>query len=109
MGTICRSEFIQASNFPKQYFFCDYNTFPNNTTYYWRLKSLYDTNESNWSNPWNFTTLLKSPLLIKPINGEQDFPLSGFLEWYSVTGATYYKINISERSDFDFVISCSSY
>ena len=42
--------------------------------------------------------------MIKPINGEQDFPLSGFLEWYSVTGATYYKINISERSDFDSII-----
>ncbi|OGU15397.1 MAG: hypothetical protein A2X61_15960 [Ignavibacteria bacterium GWB2_35_12] len=75
----------------------------NNKTYYWRSKSFYDSNESYWSNPWAFTTLLKSPELIEPADGETDFPVRGLFEWDSVAGAEYYKINISKTPEFDSI------
>jgi len=75
----------------------------NNKTYYWRLKSVYGSNESNWSNPRAFTTLLKSPELIEPADNETDFPVRGLFEWDSVAGATYYKINISKTPEFDSI------
>ncbi|MGE5412003.1 MAG: T9SS type A sorting domain-containing protein, partial [Clostridiales bacterium] len=33
--------------------------------YYWRLKAKNNLGESNWSNPWNFTTVLYSPDSLK--------------------------------------------
>ncbi|MBI5324534.1 MAG: aryl-sulfate sulfotransferase [Ignavibacteriae bacterium] len=73
----------------------------NNTTYYWRLKSVYGINESNWSDPWNFTTRLMTPKLISPINNESGFSKRGIFRWDSIAGATYYRINISKITDFD--------
>ncbi|TAL67311.1 MAG: hypothetical protein EPN82_15165 [Bacteroidetes bacterium] len=82
-----------------------YQQLKNNTTYFWRMKSLYDENESNWSDSWSFTTLLKSPELKYPLDENNDFSVKGIFIWNSVEGATYYKINISKTPDFDSLIT----
>ncbi|TAL67312.1 MAG: hypothetical protein EPN82_15170 [Bacteroidetes bacterium] len=76
----------------------------NNKIYYWRLKSVTNGNETNWSNPWSFTTLLKTPELIKPANRETEFQVKGIFEWNSVPGADKYIINISLDPDFDSIV-----
>ncbi len=43
----------------------------NNTTYYWRVKALRNTTETNWSNVWSFTTL----------PGATGYTVSGYIKY----------------------------
>ncbi|MBI5324536.1 MAG: aryl-sulfate sulfotransferase [Ignavibacteriae bacterium] len=81
-----------------------FDGFDNNKLYYWRLQSVYGNNTSEWTSTWNFTTILASPVLVKPLNNSIDFNLQGDFEWHSTSGASYYKINISKTSEFDSII-----
>ncbi len=67
-----------------------------NTRYYWRVKA---TN-SNWSVIWTFRTMMETPVLISPENGNYSFDNTVMLNWYPVAGAFSYKLEVSKNYDF---------
>ena len=75
-----------------------------NTKYYWRAMAFNNTDSSNWSPVWNFTTTLPTPKLISPVKDTINISTNGNLYWVSVVDADYYKIEISETTDFNKVV-----
>jgi M6 family metalloprotease-like protein len=72
-------------------------------TYYWRVNSQ-ATGTSEWSTIRIFTTKLEKPELTNPSDNEYDVLLTDTLHWQSVSGASYYTVEISEQSDFSSTI-----
>ena len=75
----------------------------NNTTYYWRVKSVNIAGTSSWSDTWNFTTIVSLPgdvVLLSPLNNSTDQKTSLILNWSSASDADKYTLHVSERSDF---------
>ncbi len=71
------------------------------TTFYWRvLPSGIDTYD--WSDVWNFTTLVGVPVLVAPADDVKALSLAaGKLQWQAVTGATEYHLQISTSDLFE--------
>lgn len=79
-----------------------------NTTYYWRVKSLYLTCPSTWSDTWKFKTALPPPALNFPANNSVKQPLRIGFNWKSEPTATHYSIQVSKNKEFtDIVFSRS--
>jgi hypothetical protein len=93
---------LDSNNINNSYIEC--NKLENETKYYWRVKALLDTNESDWSEVRSFTTMpkqeLDAPTLITPMTGTFGVPVTGKLQWYPVTGAKYYDVQVSSSPDF---------
>ncbi|MFC2131090.1 T9SS type A sorting domain-containing protein [Bacteroidota bacterium] len=73
-------------------------------TYFWRVKAKVDGRYSLWSESWSFTTVLDKPELSAPINLADDQEISLELEWLPVFGSEYYELQVSENSQFTFII-----
>jgi hypothetical protein len=75
-----------------------------NTKYFWRILAKNQSSDSEWSETWTFLTQLQKPLLISPLNNA--IINSGIvqLEWEHVSGATNYRLNVSEDPDFNVLI-----
>ncbi len=72
-----------------------------NSTYFWRVKSLYNTCWSAWSDTWKFKTALPPPALTSPADKSMKQPLRlGFI-WKKEPTATAYSIQISTNKAFD--------
>lgn len=67
-----------------------------NTVFWWRVKSIYSDCETEYSNPWKFTTLYNGPVLKYPANDTTCAPLNLNLVWDPVEGATTYRVQVSE-------------
>ncbi len=75
------------------------------TVHYWRVKASNDTDVSDWSDVWSFTTksgggTLAAPLLSSPVNGSSSVAQSGSLSWQSVSSATKYCVQLSLSTSF---------
>ncbi|MCB0702803.1 MAG: T9SS type A sorting domain-containing protein [Ignavibacteriae bacterium] len=70
------------------------------TTYYWRTKVHQGTDESEWSETFNFRTKLEKPELISPAIGSTEVPLLGKLEWNKLAINSQSRVQISLNSDF---------
>ncbi len=71
------------------------------TTYYWRVRAIY-ADTSKWS-VFSFSTNdghIASPVLLKPSDNAFNQPLTPTLSWKEITGATSYRIQVDENSDF---------
>ncbi len=83
----------------------------NDTQYYWRVLSTNSAGDSNWSTPFNFTTLptiAGVPLLVSPSDNATNESLNPTLSWNAVTGADSYKVQVSEDAGFaTFIIDQS--
>ncbi len=83
----------------------------NNTQYYWRVLATNIAGDSNWSTPFNFTTLptiAGVPVLASPSNNSINQSLTPTLSWNSVTGADSYKVQVSDDPGFaTFIIDQS--
>ena len=81
-----------------------FNNLEYETQYYWRVKAVIDTIESQWSEVRSFTTMqrleLEYPALISPEINSSEVPVTGLLKWNSVAGAKYYNIEVSLNADF---------
>lgn len=79
----------------------------NNKKYYWRINATNGAGTGPWSNTWNFTTVINSPvaapILISPPNGSTLLPLTPTLDWNDVFNSTTYKVNISSDSNFNII------
>lgn len=80
------------------------------TTYYWRVSAENNDGTSDWSAVWSFTTKteqtdpLTAPILSSPSNGAVDVELPVTLDWYNVTGATSYDVQLSDDNGFSNLI-----
>lgn len=74
------------------------------TAYYWRVLAANANGNSDWSSIWSFTTaggaVPAAPRLRTPSNGATNQSLTPTLGWYSVTGATSYRLQVSTSSTF---------
>lgn len=71
-----------------------------NTTYYYRVKSLFNLCESDWFAPISFKSIQGFPNLISPINTEENVSVDHLLEWSAVPTAITYDLRISTKDDF---------
>jgi len=74
------------------------------TMYWWRIRGLNDEGNSDWSAPWNFTTVLTSPILVSPTTNSYDKNIDIMFDWRNDTNATNYHIQISTNAGFSDVI-----
>lgn len=77
----------------------------NNSTYYWRVNGSNSAGTSDWSSPtWSFTTIPGAgpnpPTLAAPSNGATNVSTSPTLSWFSSSGATAYRLQVSTASGF---------
>jgi hypothetical protein len=74
------------------------------TIYYWKVKGLFLGSETDWSETFNFTTLIvpptSSPLLVSPANNSVNVSPVTSLEWNPVEYATSYTVMISADENF---------
>jgi hypothetical protein len=82
------------------------DTLVNNTKYYWHVRSRNKLSElpvpGAWSAVDSFTTVIGPPavpVLVSPVNGEQNLTLNTTLTWTIVTNAVSYSLQVSKRSD----------
>jgi len=75
------------------------------TQYFWKVKSINEYGQSEWSEVFNFTTLLMaptaSPNLISPYNGESNISLTPNLTWSFVNSAELYTCWVSTDINFN--------
>jgi hypothetical protein len=71
------------------------------TWFYWRVKakSAIANDSSSWTAGRRFKTILQSPSLNAPVTNTKTMPTADIVEWYAVTGATTYNVQISLNSD----------
>jgi hypothetical protein len=93
---------LDTENISDPWIIC--NNLDYETKYFWRVKAISGTKESDWSEVWSFITTVKqvldAPSLISPLKGMTDVPVSGTLSWSNVYGATYYNIELSANPGF---------
>lgn len=72
--------------------------------YYWKIKCLFYGSETDWSEIFNFTTVIipptSSPDLISPSNNETHVSMVTALTWNSVQYATSYTVTVSTEPGF---------
>jgi hypothetical protein len=76
-----------------------------NTTYYWRVKSKIGVYYSDWSEPFRFKTILKTPKLFLPNNNSINLSKSTTLTWEIVAPMIDYRIQISTKQDFSTIFA----
>jgi len=76
--------------------------------YFWRVRSVNDTNKSEWSETCYFTTKLDKARIIYPICGDSIDVKGIELRWKEVENASKYYVEISYDEDFENIISSDS-
>ncbi|MCQ2285788.1 MAG: T9SS type A sorting domain-containing protein [Bacteroidales bacterium] len=69
-------------------------------TYYWRIKSHYNGDDSPWSAVWKFTTPA-SPTPSSPVNGSTLTTEYTTLKWAAISGITSYEILMDTTPNFN--------
>lgn len=75
----------------------------NGTLYYWRVNATNSGGTSNWTSPWNFTTvpaIPTSPSLVSPVNGTTNVTTTPTFVWNVVSGAVSYHLQVSTNESF---------
>ncbi len=75
-----------------------------NQKYFWRVKSVRSTDSSNWSEVWNFTTLLKTPDLISPAKKAINVVPNPIILWNKTEDDFTYHLQISMNNTFNKII-----
>lgn len=75
-----------------------------NTKYFWRVMAKNQKSDSVWSETWTFLTQLQKPVLIYPSNNAIINAYIINLEWEAVNGATKYRLNVSEDTNFKILV-----
>jgi len=74
-------------------------------SYYWRINAYNEEGDSSkWSKTFKFRTRLELPRILLPINDSSDVAVNAELKWTLSTGATHYKIQVSNESLFDYPV-----
>jgi len=72
------------------------------TNYYWRVRGVLGDTVTDWSDTWQFSTKISSPLPIIPSKneGSDGLPVQSYITWEKVSGALRYQIQLSKDSEF---------
>lgn len=73
------------------------------TLYYWRSNATNASGTGPWSQTWKFTTIIQAPAaptLLSPANLATGVSLTPALDWTDVSGADYFRVQISTSSTF---------
>lgn len=80
-----------------------------NTKCYWRVKLFHETDTSEWSDVWNFTTRQRlAPTLTSPLNQAVNQKVFNQLKWQAYSGASSYAIHYSDKADFSNAVKTTS-
>ncbi|MFH1228674.1 MAG: DUF2341 domain-containing protein [Planctomycetota bacterium] len=71
----------------------------NNTAYWWRVQATRPGEITDWSVVFKFTTVLANPSLTAPADNAVGLPINPTLNWSAVSGATSYRLQVTD-SDF---------
>jgi hypothetical protein len=92
--------------------FVNINGLAQNTKYFWRVRARNSGGLSEWSSPWNFTSILLAPaqvLLISPASGATFAADSTKLRWYSAQAAvTSYWLKVGTDSLLNVLVENDS-
>jgi hypothetical protein len=110
-GEIYQLQISMDSNFQNTIFndstistnFKQINTLTNNTTYYWRVRAKKSGFVSEWSEEWNFTTIVSkpnAPTLLSPLNGQIGVSVNAVFNWSYEGNGTSYQLQISRDPNF---------
>ena len=94
-------------------FFHYFNEIPDivgfNTQCFWRVKLFHETDTSEWSTVWNFTTKPRqAPMLISPANQVEGQSVFNQLKWQAYSGASSYAVHYGDKSDFSNAVKTTS-
>lgn len=74
------------------------------TKYYWRVRGWNTVGFGNYSAVWNFTTLREEPpvqpILVEPLSGARNVPLTPRLKWLKTKDAVSYHLQVAIDSFF---------
>jgi len=73
-------------------------------TYYWRVASKNNDGVSEYSDPWNFSTMLKPVELIAPENYDVNLPITTIFTWEEHHASQTYNLQIAEDAKFTKLI-----
>ena len=90
-----------------------------NTDYYWRVRPLIGGNEAGeWSQIWKTrfdptrgvapNDLNPAPALIRPVSGFEFAEAMPLLEWFPLTGASAYDVQISSNEAFSTIVNSAT-
>jgi hypothetical protein len=79
------------------------NKLENYTQYYWRVATKFGLKKI-WSSSFTFRTEMATPVQFSPECGADSIKKSTTLKWEEIPGAEYYRIRISEKSDFSDIL-----
>jgi photosystem II stability/assembly factor-like uncharacterized protein len=71
-----------------------------NAEYYWKVRSIRQTDTSDWSEIRKFTTKLNAPILLTPNNFSKNLDTNIILYWEEVDNANSYILQIAKDSIF---------
>ena len=78
---------------------------------YWRVIAITPSGTSGWSAEWKFNVIFNAPaapVLLSPANGSTGQSFLPLFDWNDVTNAQYYRIQVSQFSNFSTVLLDSS-
>jgi|DewCreStandDraft_4_1066084.scaffolds.fasta_scaffold00288_17 photosystem II stability/assembly factor-like uncharacterized protein len=84
------------------------STFDDYSTYYWRVQIKVNDWLSPWSEVWHFKTGLAKPILDRPLDKSINIPVSAYLFWKEVRGATSYQLQVATDPDFKTIFKDES-
>lgn len=76
---------------------------PYGTKFYWRVRSINDKMQSNWSQVYSFITALRSPDLISPSDKSGNLALPLEFVWERTGSNIFFKLQIAYDKDFEFI------
>ena len=72
--------------------------------YYWHVRASNNSGYSDWSVTWDFITqssISNVPVLILPVDGAKNLPLSVNFTWDSLANTQFYELQVSNSPNFD--------
>lgn len=74
------------------------------SSYYWRIKTMNNMDTTDWSQVFYFTIRdIPQPNLNFPENNSVNISLNSFFSWNYFTNISYYEIQFSNDSNFEFI------
>jgi hypothetical protein len=80
-----------------------------NTKCYWRVKLFHETDTSDWSTVWNFTTKpRRAPTLVSPADSSINSSIFAKLTWQAYSGASSYAVHYGMKPDLSDAVKTTS-
>ena len=80
--------------------FTDIKNLEHNRRYYWQTRTRKDGEFGEWSDRWDFLTILAKPNLLLPTNDATISPSEVHFTWQPVNGAESYELKVATDSTF---------